>query len=49
MLEAYDTTEYKQVIKEAAGQCDYLISYIHWGEEDTIFIQNISMTQEKNF
>lgn len=35
VLEAYDTTEYKQVIKEAAGQCDYLIAYIHWGEEDT--------------
>lgn len=35
VLEAYDTTEYDKVIKEASGQCDYLIAYIHWGPEDT--------------
>jgi poly-gamma-glutamate synthesis protein (capsule biosynthesis protein) len=35
VLEAYDTTEYNKVIRKAAGQCDYLIAYIHWGEEDT--------------
>ena len=35
VLEAYDPAEYKQVISDAAGQCDYLIAYIHWGPEDT--------------
>ncbi|PWJ49977.1 CapA family protein [Faecalicatena contorta] len=35
VLEAYDTAEYNKVIQEAAGQCDYLIAYIHWGDEDT--------------
>ncbi len=34
ILEAYDTTEFNQVIREASGECDYLIAYIHWGEED---------------
>jgi poly-gamma-glutamate synthesis protein (capsule biosynthesis protein) len=34
VLEAYDTTEYNQVIAKAAAQCDFLIAYIHWGTED---------------
>lgn len=34
ILEAYDTTLYKEVIAGAAGECDYLIAYIHWGPED---------------
>lgn len=35
VLLAYDTTEYREVIAEAAKECDYLIAYIHWGTEDT--------------
>ncbi|MCI9216600.1 MAG: CapA family protein [Dorea sp.] len=35
ILEAYDTEEYNQVIEDAAKECDYLIAYIHWGNEDT--------------
>ena len=35
ILRAYDTTEYNQVIQQAAKECDYLIAYIHWGTEDT--------------
>lgn len=35
ILRAYDTTEYNQVIREAAQECDYLIAYIHWGTEDS--------------
>lgn len=34
ILEAYDTAEFNQVIREASSQCDYLIAYIHWGPED---------------
>ena len=35
ILEAYDTEEYEQIIKAASKKCDYLIAYIHWGNEDT--------------
>lgn len=35
ILEAYDTEEYNQVIEDAAKECDYLIAYVHWGNEDT--------------
>ncbi len=35
ILEAYDTEEYEQIIKSASKKCDYLIAYIHWGNEDT--------------
>lgn len=38
ILRAYDTTEYNQVIQEAAGKCDYLIAYIHWGTEDSNYL-----------
>lgn len=35
VLLAYDTTEFNQVIRDASGECDFLIAYIHWGDEDT--------------
>lgn len=38
ILRAYDTTEYNEVIREAAKECDYLIAYIHWGTEDSNYL-----------
>lgn len=35
VLLAYDTAEFSQVIEQASQECDYLIAYIHWGDEDT--------------
>lgn len=35
VLLTYDTEAYNQVIREAAGQCDYLVAYVHWGTEDS--------------
>ncbi len=35
VLLAYDTAEFNQVIEEASKECDFLIAYIHWGDEDT--------------
>lgn len=35
VLLAYDTTEFNQVIRDASKECDFLIAYIHWGDEDT--------------
>lgn len=38
ILRAYDTTEYNEVIRAAKEQCDYLIAYIHWGTEDSNYL-----------
>lgn len=35
VLLAYDTAEFNEVIEQASKECDYLIAYIHWGDEDT--------------
>lgn len=35
VLLAYDTAEFDEVIEQASKECDYLIAYIHWGDEDT--------------
>lgn len=35
VLLAYDTAEFNEVIEQASQECDYLIAYIHWGDEDT--------------
>jgi len=35
ILQAYNTTEYNEVIHKASKECDYLIAYIHWGTEDS--------------
>lgn len=49
VLEAYDTTEYKQIIKEASQECDYLIAYIHWGPEDTNQYADYQTEQGREF
>lgn len=38
ILRAYDTTEYNEVIQNASKECDYLIAYIHWGTEDSNYL-----------
>lgn len=38
ILRAYDTTEYNKVIQNASKKCDYLIAYIHWGTEDSNYL-----------
>lgn len=35
VLLAYDTAEFNEVIEQASKECDYLIAYIHWGDEGT--------------
>lgn len=49
VLEAYDTAEYNQVIEDAAGECDYLIAYIHWGPEDTNYYEQYQHDMGKEF
>lgn len=49
VLEAYDTTEYNQIIAEASKECDYLIAYIHWGPEDKTQYSETQTAQGKEF
>ena len=49
VLEAYDTTEYNQVIREASKQCDYLIAYMHWGPEDVTQYDEGQAAQGREF
>lgn len=49
ILRAYDTTIYNQVIQEAADQCDYLIAYMHWGTEDSNYLNDLQQEQGREF
>lgn len=35
----YDDTRLKEVCREADGQCDFLIAYVHWGTEDSCYFE----------
>lgn len=49
IFEAYDTKAYNQIIEDAAKECDYLIAYIHWGNEDTNQYSSTQTEQGKEF
>lgn len=49
ILRAYDTTEYNEVIQKAANECDYLIAYIHWGTEDSNYLNDLQQEQGREF
>lgn len=49
ILLAYDTTEFKEVIREASENCDYLIAYIHWGTESSNYLNEQQQTQGREF
>ena len=34
VVRMYDTAMMNDIIKDARGQCDFLIAYVHWGPED---------------
>ena len=38
ILLAYDMAEYISVVEEASKNCDYLIVYMHWGTEDSNYL-----------
>lgn len=35
----YDDIKLKEVCREADGQCDFLIAYVHWGTEDSCYFE----------
>ena len=49
ILRAYDTTEYNAVIQEASKNCDYLIAYIHWGTEDSNYLNSLQQSMGREF
>lgn len=49
ILRAYDTTEYNEVIQKAAKECDYLIAYIHWGTEDSNYLNDLQQEMGREF
>ena len=49
ILRAYDTTEYNEVIKKASKNCDYLIAYIHWGTEDSNYLNDLQQQMGREF
>ncbi len=38
ILLAYEMDTYLEVVREASQQCDYLIVYMHWGTEDSNYL-----------
>ncbi len=49
VLLAYDDTKYLQVIREAKANCDFLVAYIHWGNEDTHEVTNSQKNMGREF
>lgn len=49
ILLAYDTTEFKKVIEEASKNCDYLIAYMHWGTEDSNYLNDRQQAEGREF
>lgn len=49
ILRAYDTTEYNEVIRKATKECDYLIAYIHWGTEDSNYLNDLQQEMGREF
>lgn len=36
----YDDSRLKEVAAEAAGKCDFLVAYLHWGTEDSCYFED---------
>ena len=49
ILRAYDATEYNDVIQKASKECDYLIAYIHWGTEDSNYLNALQQKMGREF
>lgn len=49
VLLAYDTAEFNQMIEDASKECDFLIVYIHWGDEDTNDFNDLQQEMGREF
>lgn len=39
VVRMYDTAMMNEIIRDASGQCDYLIAYVHWGTESSQYYE----------
>lgn len=49
ILRCYDTTLFKQVIRKAGENADYVIAYVHWGTEFTHKLDEVQLTTGKEY
>lgn len=49
ILRCYDTTRFKEVIKEARANADFVIAYVHWGTEYSFNLEKVQRTTGKEY
>ena len=49
VVRMYDTEMMNNIIRQAAGQCDYLIAYVHWGTEDSKYYESYQTDIAREF
>ncbi|MCH5269368.1 MAG: CapA family protein [Lachnospiraceae bacterium] len=49
VVRMYDTAMMNDIIKDASGQCDYLIAYVHWGTEDSKYFESYQTAIAREF
>ena len=49
VVRMYDTEMMNDIIRQAAGQCDYLIAYVHWGTEDSKYYESYQTDIAREF
>ena len=49
VVRMYDTEMMNDIIREASGQCDYLIAYVHWGTEDSKYYESYQTAIAQEF
>lgn len=49
VLRAYDPTRFKEAIKTAKGNSDFVIALIHWGKEDTHNLEQVQIDTGKEY
>lgn len=49
VLRCYDPTTFLEVIKKARKNCDYLITLVHWGKEDSSGLETVQLDTSKQY
>lgn len=49
ILRCYDTELFVETIKEAKGNADYVIAYVHWGTENSYDLEDVQLSTSKEY
>ena len=49
ILRCYDTTLFKQVIREAKAHADFVLAYVHWGTEYSYQLEKVQKTTAREY